>query len=180
MTSAETIQPTSGVHITIDPEALLHAFVPEGYDHETDEEYGSPVVSRLLGGATELLADRFAPIIENEIRSAVQEQINVRVAEVFEQGIRRTDHWGQPTGEPTTVATMIRTEAEKYLTEQVGEYNRRETRAQKLIREAVDSRFSTELRKAVDQAKGEALVRVRTAASEIVTETIARAAGLNR
>lgn len=180
MTTHQTLQPTSGVYIQIDPEALLQAFVPEGYDHERDEEYGGPVVSRLLAGATTLLADRFAPIIEAEIRAAVQDQIGARVAEVFEQGIRRTDHWGQPTGEPTTVAAMIRAEAEKYLTDQVGDYNRRETRAQKLVREAVDARFGTELRKAVDHAKGEALAKVRTAASEIVTETIARAAGVAR
>lgn len=176
----ETLTPASGVNITIDPAALLNAFVPEGYDYDRDEEYGGPVVSRLLAGATKLLADRFAPIIEQEIRAAVQEQVGARVAEVFEQGVRRTDHWGQPTGEPTTVAAMVRDEAEKYLTEQVGDYNRRQTRAQKLVKEAVDARFATELRKSVDEAKNEALTRVRAAASEIVTETIARAAGVAR
>ena len=94
--------------------------------------------------------------------------------------MRKTNHWGEPSGEPTTLRSEIVKQAETFLTKPVsrGYQQGSETQVQVFIREAVERVVKKELQAAVDQGKKQVLAAVKDQAAEVITATVARMGGV--
>lgn len=166
-----TIHETAKVEITFS----LADFVRHYYGDDDE-----PMRSNLMTTAAELLIRD----IRDDVRQAVAEQVKAQVGDVvretLENGVRKTNTWGEPTGEVTTLRDMIAAEANAFLTKSVsrGYNNGSETQVQAYIRESVDRQIKKELQAAVDSAKKQVTAAVKDQAAQVITETVARMGGI--
>jgi cobalamin biosynthesis Mg chelatase CobN len=133
-------------------------------DDGNEHRYRNDAHASLVDAAREVIKERTVS------------QVDAILTEALKKPIQRYDDYGNKRGEPTTLEQLIVERAEKWLTETTGDYNRRQTRIDKLISEAVDYKFSTELNKALADAKAKVLRVVREKAAEALSETLQRAA----
>lgn len=164
----------SGVTLVIDPATVLDSLLGSGRYDEDGEVPGGPVAHHVVVLAARQLADELRVAVQEEIREQVAARVEEIIAATLEEGVRKTDTWGQPVGEPVTVATLIRQETENFLTAVSGDYNRRETRLQKLLREQVDRAWTKEANAAVAAGKEQVMATLRAKAAEVVADTIGR------
>lgn len=168
----------SGVTIQIDPELVLQAILGSGrYDYEAEEEIpGGPVAHAIVGMAAKQLATELRDDVRAVIRDEVKASVERIVQTTLEEGIRPTDRWGQPTGEPVPIAAMIRKETEEWLTKpSPGDSYGRPTMMQKLVGDAVNAAWTREIKGAVEAGKAQVLAAVKAKAADVVAETVARA-----
>lgn len=166
-----TIPVSRNVTLTLDLSDVLNA---SGWDDEPDG-----VRERLVSEmARQLLRDRseYRDIVADELKTAVQEQVAALVQSKLVAPVQPTDGFGNAKGPQTTLSEQIATEATNWLNAQSGDYNRRETRLQKFLREEVDKVMQAELRKAIEAARAQVLERVKANAAAVIADTITRTA----
>lgn len=96
------------------------------------------------------LKDRVTEIRDEEIRAAIRPAIEQAVT----RPIRKTNSWGEPTGQETTLSEVIVDEARKFMKEPADKYRREDgTVLQKLVRDEVHKAFGAEIADAVKQAR---------------------------
>lgn len=161
-----------------------------GYDHEGEPVEGPTTLEDLvIQLAADTVADRVTKDSQwDQHRQRVQtvrdEIIREKLEPLIEQALTRslqpTDSYGQPKGEPTTLAEVIVGKATEMLTKQarVGRYpdERTATQVQAWISEAVDRHVKAELSKALEEAKAEVKAAVRKQGAAVIAETIERMA----
>lgn len=150
------------ITITVD-EVTLDTVVAKvfGYDEDGDTcETGERTVADLVveqivaklvaDNRYPTLRDTVAEIRKEEIRNAVRPSIE----EAISRPIRKTNHFGEPTGEVTTLSEFIADEARKQLTEPADRYSREKgTLLQQTVRAEVRKAFESEIAEAVKQAR---------------------------
>lgn len=93
------------------------------------------------------IRDEVLAKIEEEARAAAPDVVR----ELLEQGVRRTNTWGDPSGELVSLKTVIAEEVRKELTVSSG--HRADTALSKLLKEEVERELKGELKGAVEEAK---------------------------
>lgn len=180
--------------ITLDLEAHLARHI--GYDENGEPVQGPTTIEDIVLG---LVADKLVERVVNhgnvqgrpyweDIRSRVKsvkdEVIRERVAPLVEQAmtepIQRTDDFGVPRGEPTTLRAEILKTAQSWLSSPDPSYSAdrvRKSRVQKLIADEVDRALTSELKAAVTAAKAEVTAAVQEKGAAVLAETIVKMAG---
>lgn len=119
---------------------------------------------------------RALTIADEEIR----EQLKPVIAEALDAAVQRTTGFGDPRGEPKTLREVIVEAALEQLRKPQGDgfggTRRGETLVQSIIRSEVQVALASELKAAVASARTEVLAAVSEKASEVIGETIMRAA----
>lgn len=128
-------------------------------------------------GLYDNLKDRVAKIRDEAIR----EQIEPLITDALSRPIKRTNSFGEPHGEETTLRAIIAQQAEDALkvsnTRNPNRFRDTDTTLTKFIADEVDRALKNELKKALDEAKAQVLARVQEAGGEVIADTLKRAAG---
>lgn len=96
------------------------------------------------------LRDKVTEIRDEAIRAAIRPSIT----EAVNRPIRKTNGYGEATGQETTLSEVIVDEARKYMKEPADKYRREQgTVLQQLVRAEVKKAFETEIADAVKQAR---------------------------
>jgi hypothetical protein len=169
-----TYEPTTGVTITLDPEQLLRALTSYGRA-EYDDESGGPAAAAVISVAGQQLAHDLRSLVRSQLTDVMRERVDEIVRETLAEGVRKTNTWGEPVGEPTTVAGLVRDEVQKYLTIETGDYRKRETQIAKTTREIVDAAVKADLATSLEAARKALRDRYTASAAELITETVRRA-----
>jgi len=112
----------------------------------------------LIGGVAQILADRVSgydmrSMIESQVRNVASEQARAVITEVLAGPIQRTDGYGSPRGETTTVREMVMAEVDKWMKLPKSDgYNRNDTMGDAL-KKIVDEILRNELKGTIAAAK---------------------------
>lgn len=105
----------------------------------------------------------------------VRRQLEPIVTAAIEKPVQRTNSFGDPVGEPTTLTDLIVKEAREYLAK--GDGYGRETVLQKTVREAVGGALKKELAAVVAEEKEKVVAAVRAKAAELIAEAVKQGVG---
>lgn len=166
----------------------LSTVIGEHY-RQTGEDDWSSTPETLADRVATLIAEKVYREIKNgegfyrhdEINSAIDKALDDRVAAVLERAVTPTDGFGNPKGEPTTLAEMIDKRMENWLREvkSTDSMSRnRKTNLQAIIDDRVSTALTKDIGKAIEEAKAEAVVQIHAAAATVFTDAIARAGGV--
>lgn len=117
------------------------------------------------------LRERVQKIRDEEIRA----QLAPAIAEALANPIRRTNSWGETTGEETTLREVIVAEARKWLNSKKDDGYGRATNAtniQVMIRKAVEDAFQAEIADAVKQAREAVVTQLGTDVGDQITAVV--------
>jgi hypothetical protein len=91
----------------------------------------------------------------NDIRTEmIRELLQPVIEEALTTPFRKTSSYGEPTGEPVTLRSVIMADAQRMLTHYESDYGRQKlTVMQALVRKEVEAAFASEVRDAVKQAR---------------------------
>ena len=195
MTEQETTTATVPITVNIDVDALLKAHLgyrvakPGTYNGDPDD-WDDEEVYYGDGQIMDIVADKLAARVENDIREAVRaavkdaalDKVDRIIDEVMDQEIQLTSSYGEPKAEPTTLrAAMIKAMTDR-LEESVDEHGKRFTsdiyranrgapyltwRASQVAKEVLDTELNNRLAQAVKD--------IRSAATDLVSQKIAAA-----
>lgn len=179
---SETIDQAVSVTLTIG----LDTIVASAPDYDNDGDYcggrnitlGELVAERL---ASMLVKDAKAKVeyadIRRKVDSAIVEVVDQKLSDFTEREIIPTDSFGHRRGEPRTIAAEIVGAAQKWCESPAGDYGSRMTKLQKIVRDEIDRKFTSELNAAISAAKAEVTARVREHAAQLLAETLTAAGG---
>jgi hypothetical protein len=145
---------------------------------ETVGDKVAKIISKNVMQAPEYtdLKAKVSQIREEEIRAALKPIIE----EALQAPIRKTNSWGDPTGQETTLRDIILDEAKRaWATDRNNSYssNRETTDIRTAIREEVRKHINGEVAKAVKEAQNAALKAVGDLASAPVVDAVRKALG---
>ena len=114
-----------------------------------------------------------------EIRDdLIVERLTPLIDEALTKSVQKTDAFGEPKGDPTTLREVILKRATDFLKQprnsRIGQD--RQTDVQAFIDEAVSRTVTKELRQALEDARKEVVNAVRAEGAEVIAETIRRMA----
>lgn len=117
------------------------------------------------------LRKRITQVRDEEIRALVLPII----AEAVAKPVQKTNTYGDPIGEATSLREVILDEARKLLQGAKGDsYNRKEPLGRQLIREMVDKELRAELAEAIKAEREKVVAAVRAQAAELITEAVTK------
>lgn len=156
------------------------------YDHDIEESVtegvtlGDEVAKRVTAKLTKDeeypgLRKRFLTIRDEEIRKAVEPII----AEAISGPIQKTNVYGEPTGQSTTLRELIMAETQRLTTAKAGDsYSRgNETVLAKFVREQIAAAFTKELAAVVAEEKAKVVAAVRAKAADLIAEAVKQGVG---
>ena len=165
-------------HVTIGAE--LHLATPEldlsasgGRDQEPDLIVNAAVGKLAKNPEWEGIQDRVRRIRDEEIRIHVSGLIE----DALTAGLRKTNTYGEPYGEPTTLRTLIGEEVRSALAKAADRYGSRESIVRKLVREEVDKALRKELSEAIAEEKAKVVAAVRGQAAELIAKAVTEGIG---
>lgn len=175
---AELVKSALEITVTVDGLPGLDTVLYEGAGRHDDDDgwmpgrevtLGDEIVAQATaavlkdGGAKKLVA-RVAEITNEEIRTAVRDLIAAQLA----KGFRKTNTYGEPVGETTTLTEVLADEFRRALVPSGKGYDRKAGLLEELLRKEIGSAFDKELKTVVDAAKEEARTLVRQRAAEFI------------
>lgn len=191
MSTAEQIDATVPVTITIDLQQLLTANVGEipPYAGDPDDEWEPP--TPVVGAIVNAVAAHMAAQLKHDatgyqgmkgmIRDQIEEKIGEIVAGQLDREFKPVDQYGevQRNAEPTTLREQIKKQAETVLAKGMAPSDRYSNdKVQGVLRKYIDDEIArlikAELAKEVEKAKAEVLAKVKGSAAQVITETITR------
>jgi predicted nucleic-acid-binding protein len=112
--------------------------------------------------------------VVREIRAEViRDALKPIVAEAIEQGIQRTNTFGEPTGKAITLRELIIAEVKKVMTEPTDRYNRDKGGfVAQLVRAEVQGAIAKEMAAAMANEKAKAVAAVRAKGAEIIAQVV--------
>lgn len=181
------------IHVELDVDLDRHLAGQTTYDHDGDigtgpttledvilAEVVRTVVQRVVSDRDlyRTLALRIGGIRDETIRAQVEPLVQAALV----QSIQPTNHLGEATGEPVTLAERITADATAYLTKTSSrDYNTPgKTPIQKWVDDAVNHTVTAELKNALEDGKAEVKAALRTQGAQLLTETIERMAASAR
>lgn len=125
--------------------------VPSGKERTVAELVAAQIVEQVVrDDRYPRLRDQVTAIRDEEIRAAIRPAIEQAV----NRPIKKTNGYGEATGQETTLSEVIVDEARKYMKEPADKYRREAaTVLQSLVRAEVDRVFKAEIADAVKQAR---------------------------
>lgn len=115
------------------------------------------------------LRDKVTEVRDEEIRAAVKPAIE----EAVNRPIKKTNGYGEATGQETTLSEVIVDEARKYMKEPADKYRREAgTVLQSLVRAEVERVFKAEIADAVKQARDLVAGQIGGQVSERITAAV--------
>jgi hypothetical protein len=150
--------------------------------HEEPITLADAVVAKLVAQAAEqpdyrTLKKRVAEIRDEEIRAAIAPAI----AKAWEAPIVKTNQWGEPTGQPTTLRDLVVDEAKKVLsgwTDRSGSWPRESAPlAQLLVHKMVETELRKELSEVIKEEREKVVAAVRAQAADLIAEAVAKGVG---
>jgi hypothetical protein len=174
----------NGITVTLDLDALIVGF--RHVDDEGDgvgavtfveavvEEVAHMVLSSIKNDVTTkslypTLRERAVAIRNEEIRAAIKPAIEQAITATLQP----TDHYGNPKGESKTTHELIVEHATKVLTAKDSDHYSR-TKGLNLVEQFI----ATEVKAALEQAKADVLRAVKDQGAKVLSETIAKMAGI--
>jgi hypothetical protein len=142
----------------------------------------------VLGMVADKLAHRAArdaesgyPSLRDRVKAIRDEAIRAKVEPAIEEAltapIRRTNTYGEPVGEETTLRDVIADQVTKQLKVTNARSGFDDSTLTKFIREEVQKALKADLKKELDRAKAAVLSEVQSAGAEVIADTLKRAAG---
>lgn len=109
----------------------------------------------------------------------IREQIRPIVAAAIEGNVQKTNEWGQPVGQATTLHALIVKEVNDYLKRKVSDGYRssNQTVIEKFVQDAVDKVVKTELAEAIAEEKTKVVAAVRAKAADLIAEAVKQGIG---
>lgn len=163
-----------------------------GYDDDGDPIEGPTTVEDLV---LQMAADRLVRQVMregydwrgdlrkrvNSIRDEViAEKLRPDIEAAFAGPIQKTNNYGDPVGEPTTLREVVVGRVEEWLKSSDRDSFRNPkglTKPQQLIAEEVDRVLAREMKDAIAAAKAEVVAAVQAKGAELLAQTIAAMAG---
>lgn len=148
-----------------------------GYDREP-LTLGQAVAKNI---AHRLTKDDRYPQLRDQVlelrKEEVRRQLEPIVAAAIAAPIQRTNTYGAPVGEPTTLNELIISEVHTYLSGR-DQYRREDgTILEKLIRGAVTKAINAELSEAIAEEKAKVVAAVRAKAAELIADAVKEGIG---
>lgn len=120
------------------------------------------------------LRRRVMELRDQEIRT----QIAPIVAKAIEDPVQRTNEYGRPVGEPTTLTELIVKEVHAYLTRRSDQYRSgSQTVVEKFVADAVDKVVKRELAEVIVEEKAKVVAAVRAKAAELIAQAVKEGVG---
>lgn len=125
--------------------------VPSGKERTVAELVAAQIVERVVrDDRYPRLKDKATEIRDEEIRAAIQPAI----VEAVTRPIKKTNGYGEPTGQVTTLSEVIVDEARKFMKEPFDKYSREKgTVLEAMVRAEIHKAFGAEIADAVKQAR---------------------------
>ncbi|MER7164528.1 hypothetical protein ABT336_00395 [Micromonospora sp. NPDC000207] len=171
------------ITVNVEPIDLTAEIGGTRWDSHAEEEVprtlGDEVVRKIvvdLRDSTEhsTLRKQVAELRVEEIHA----QLAPIVTEAIQQGVRKTNGWGEPVGEPTTLRALIIDEVEKLLRKPADNYNRdKGTWIEALVKDNVNKVIRAELSEALAAEKAKVVEAVRAKASELIAAAVKEGIG---
>lgn len=180
-----------GITITLDLDTLI---IGQRYGGE-DPDSGAPIT--FIEGVTEEVARMVFATLKSGAMSDTYQQLTRRASEIRDEEIRAvirpaiieaidatmqpTDPYGNPKCEAKTLHEIIVEQAKKAITAKDSDsYSRNKglNIVEQFIASEVRSALDKELRATMDQAKADVLAAVKDQGAKVLSETIARMAGV--
>lgn len=117
------------------------------------------------------LRERVTEIRNHEIREAVKPLIR----EALERPIRKTNYYGEATGQQTTLAEIIMEEAKKIFTEVKDSYRDKRPFIRAVVADEVQKAFQKDIQEQVQKARQAIAAQLGTTLSEEVVKTALKA-----
>lgn len=149
------------------------------YDVTIGDRVAEIIAERLVEDARRTIGEHLNyHNVVTEAQAAAREAVAERFRTLLDEGIVRTDGFGNQRGEPTTLAEIVTSEAQAWLgaSHKSSGYGQSKTNLQVVVSEAVGSQFQAEIRKQVKIAQDAVLAAVSAKAAEVYAEIIRRAA----
>lgn len=112
------------------------------------------------------------------VEEGMREKVDALIEETLTNPVRKTNDWGEPTGEPTTLRAIIIKEAQGWLTRSIPRDNPRRGQdgryqcAAELVSETVEKVMSRELADQVKAAKEMVKERVQTTSAAVIGKAV--------
>lgn len=154
----------------------LSAVVREDTEYGPAVKLGDLVIAELVQRymRTEdwpTLRKRVTEIRDEEIRA----QVTPMITEAVARPVQKTNTYGEPIGEATSLREVVIDEARKILQGTKGDsYNRKEGLGRQLIREMVEKELRTELTEVIKEERQKVVNAVRAQAAELITEAVTK------
>lgn len=180
------------IEVTLSIDLDKHLAKHIGYDEEGDPIQSPSTVEDVVLGlvADKLVATLFregydwrgnltrrvASIRDEQIAAAVRPDVEAALAGT----VQKTNSYGDPVGEPTTMRDLIVARVDEWLKSSDRDSFRNPkglTKPQAIIAEQVDKVLAKEMKAAVDAAKAEVVAAVQAKGAELLAQTIADMAG---
>lgn len=186
-----SIEPTTPpIRVEIDLNKHLARF--HGIDPETGHEISGPetVESMICERAAQIVAARVVadsdqyPTIREATKKLIGEKVEERVAaavdRVFTEARTPTDTWGNPKGDPTTLAEQVEAKVEAILSKHhnADRYNRGEdsgTIVDKVIAAQVKAQVEKQVTAAVREARDKVIAQVSDVAGREIAKAVKEA-----
>ena len=168
--------------IKIEIAELTMDTVVSGDYHQTDEEdwarepvtLGEAVVRQVVDKHIPSETMNFLGRRISEIRAEViREALAPIIAEAIDQGIQKTNTFGEPTGPVVTLRELIIAEVKKVMTEPIDRYSRdKGSYVQSLVRAEVQGAIAKEMAAAMAAEKERAVAAVRAKGAELIAQVV--------
>ena len=144
--------------------------VSSGKERTVAELVAAQIVERVVrDDRYPRLKDRVTAIRDEEIREAIRPAI----VEAVTRPLKKTNGYGEPTGQVTTLSEVIVDEARKFMKEPADKYRREDgTVLQKLVRDEVHKAFGSEIADAVKQARELVATQLGDTVSDQITAAV--------
>lgn len=119
-------------------------------------------------------------VVARAVESQITAQVGAKVSEVLETNIQPVNEWGEAKGKNLTLREMVGNAAKEYLGVKVDKegrantYNTNSTRLEYIVSQVVakefDYRMQTEVKKAVELARNEAVARVSSVVGDLIVK----------
>lgn len=175
------------INVTV-TEVDLASVIGEHPEYDADGDYigktgktlGDAVAAQL---ARDLMKDDSYKSLKKRVMELREEEIRAQLKPIIEAAIsapvQRTGRYGEPDGEPVSLASLIVKEVHEFLGKRVDNgYNRPATTVvQKFIAEAVEQVIRKELAESIVEEKTKVVAAVRAKAAELIATAVKEGIG---
>jgi hypothetical protein len=175
------------VEFTLTPDTIVgHTYRQTGEDDYADqpvtladavvERIADKMLARVEAAAKERFGGygaygAYGGIVESKIGPAVDVRVEKIVADLMERSLTRTDPFGTPKGEETTLEEVITARVEKWLKQAQGDsYSKKGSPLEQALAKLIDRDMQTALNKVIAEAQQKALATVSATAEQALVQ----------
>ncbi len=129
-----------------------------------------------------LLAEKIGDELTESLRATLHERVAKMANEAIDAGLQKTDEWGNPTGPPVNLRSLVADYFTQSIRDPSNRYNNRNDTKQPLvawmIRDLLKEQMSKQLKVEMDRATKEVRGAVDNMVKERLSETLRDALGI--